>query len=59
MHYRFWGLLDSCLAAEEDANRFIDADFAAGMNQYIYYSFDKETQRYSRIESGVSSPIYQ
>ncbi len=45
--------------SEEEVSQLIEADFATGMHQYIYYSFDEETQRYSRIERGVSSPINQ
>ena len=45
--------------SEEEASRLIETDFAAGMRQYIYYSFDEKAQRYSRIEKGVSSPINQ
>ncbi len=45
--------------SEEEASQLIEADFAGGMHQYIYYSFDKKTQKYSRIGRGVSSPINQ
>jgi hypothetical protein len=45
--------------SEEEASRLIEADFAAGMQQYIYYSFYEETQQYARIERGISSPINQ
>jgi len=41
----------------EDASLLIEADFTAGMHKYIYYRFDKETRRYSRIEKGVNYPI--
>lgn len=47
--------------SEEDANHLIEADFDAGlgMRQYIYYSFDEEARRYSRIEKGIPNPINQ
>ena len=38
--------------SEENASQLIEADFAAGMLQYIFYSFDREERRYSRIERG-------
>ncbi|WKJ90483.1 SMEK domain-containing protein [Methylomonas montana] len=44
--------------SETEARQLIDADFAAGMHQYIYYSFDKETRKYSRIERGIVSSIW-
>lgn len=51
--YKEFQLFDS----EEEAIKLIETDFSAGMQQYIYYSFDKETQKYSRIVRGFSSPI--
>lgn len=43
--------------SELEARQLIDADFANGMRQYIYYGFNKEIQEYSRIERGIVTPI--
>lgn len=43
--------------SEEDANERIEDDFINKKHQYIYYGFDKDVQRYSRIEKGVVNPI--
>ncbi|MCQ8119324.1 hypothetical protein, partial [Methylomonas rosea] len=47
----------SLFQSELEARQLIDADFADGMRQYIYYGFNKETQKYSRIDRGIVTPI--
>jgi hypothetical protein len=43
--------------SEENASQLIEADFAAGMLQYIFYSFDREERQYSRIERGKCNRV--